>query len=122
MVSDMLTCSLLMTPAAAKAGSKFLELGTGKGLSTSWIFSGVSFDSPLALVDHDARFLAIAEKYLCNHQRLLLIEADLMDDMLPQPNWPEGQAEKARIPVAGLEAGMILSRPYLLGLKESSLP
>ncbi|MBZ5856617.1 O-methyltransferase [Flavihumibacter profundi] len=122
MVSDILTCSLLKTPTAAKAGSEFLELETGKGLSTSWIFDGMSPDSTLALVDNDSRFLAIAEKYLCNDQRLLLVEADLMDDMLPQPNWPEGQAEKARIPVAGLEEGMILSRPYLFGLKESSLP
>jgi predicted O-methyltransferase YrrM len=37
MASDVLTCSLLRTLASAKPSGKFLELGTGTGLSTSWI-------------------------------------------------------------------------------------
>ncbi|HEY2720855.1 MAG TPA: hypothetical protein VGI82_03980 [Chitinophagaceae bacterium] len=37
MASDVLTCSLLRTLAASKPSGKFLELGTGTGLATSWI-------------------------------------------------------------------------------------
>lgn len=35
MASDILTYSLLRTLATSKPGGKFLELGTGTGLSTS---------------------------------------------------------------------------------------
>jgi predicted O-methyltransferase YrrM len=41
MASDVLTCSLLKTLAATKPSGKFLELGTGTGLSTSWILDGL---------------------------------------------------------------------------------
>ncbi|WP_310586228.1 hypothetical protein [Lacihabitans soyangensis] len=37
MPSDILTCSLLKTLAASKPNGKYLELGTGTGLSTAWI-------------------------------------------------------------------------------------
>jgi hypothetical protein len=70
----------------------------------SWNFDGMSTDSTLASVDNDARFLAIAQKYMCAEQRQLLVEAGLIDDMLPQPNWPEGPAEKVGKRVADLES------------------
>jgi predicted O-methyltransferase YrrM len=136
MASDPLTCSLLRTLAASKPGGKFLELGTGTGLSTAWILDGMDFSSTLVSIDNEARFLEIAESFLGNDQRLELITTDggewvennrnkkydyifadtwhgkyllldevlsmlttgglyIIDDMLPQPNWPEGHAEKA---------------------------
>ncbi|MCW3111956.1 MAG: SAM-dependent methyltransferase [Segetibacter sp.] len=136
MASDPLTCSLLRTLAASKPAGKFLELGTGTGLSTAWILDGMDFSSTLVSIDNEARFLEIAESFLGNDQRLELITTDggewvennrnkkydyifadtwhgkyllldevlsmlttgglyIIDDMLPQPNWPEGHAEKA---------------------------
>lgn len=135
MASDVLTCSLLRTLAASKPSSKFLELGTGTGLSTSWILDGMDAGSSLISIDNDEKFLKIAREYLSNDNRLELICVDgdewiernkqqkfdfifadtwhgkyllldealgmlnkggfyIIDDMLPQPNWPEGHAEK----------------------------
>lgn len=136
MASDVLTCSLLRTLAATKPAGKFLELGTGTGLSTAWILDGMDAASSLVSIDNEATFLEIAEKFLGNDKRLQLITTDgadwvehnlkqkydyifadtwhgkylllddvlsmlnkgglyIIDDMLPQPNWPEGHAEKA---------------------------
>lgn len=136
MASDILTCSLLRTLAATKPTAKFLELGTGTGLSTSWILNGMDEDSTLVSVDNSAEYLAIAQKFLGHDERLQLILADggqwvednkdkkfdyifadtwhgkyllldevlemlntgglyIIDDMLPQPNWPEGHDQKA---------------------------
>ncbi len=136
MASDVLTCSLLRTLASSKPGGKFLELGTGTGLSASWILDGMDEDSTLTSIDNDSKFLEIAQSFLSDDKRLKLICADgaewveanrdqkydyifadtwhgkyllldevlsmlnkgglyLVDDMLPQPNWPEGHHEKA---------------------------
>jgi predicted O-methyltransferase YrrM len=144
MASDVLTCSLLRTLAASKPGGKFLELGTGTGLSTAWILNGMDNQSTLTSIDNDAKVLAIAESFLANDKRLQLICIDgatwveenknqhydyvfadtwhgkyllldevlamlnkgglyIVDDMLPQPNWPEGHHEKATALIKTLE-------------------
>jgi predicted O-methyltransferase YrrM len=136
MASDVMTCSLLRTLAASKRRSKFLELGTGTGLSTSWILDGMDEESTLVSIDNDDKFLDIARKFLEKDSRLQLISTDgaewvnhhagqkfdyifadtwhgkyllleevlamlnpggfyIIDDMLPQPNWPEGHDLKA---------------------------
>jgi predicted O-methyltransferase YrrM len=136
MASDVLTCSLLRTLAASKPAGKFLELGTGTGLSTSWILDGMDSSSTLTSVDNDSNFLAIAQANLAEDDRLDLVCVDggewieenkakkydyvfadtwhgkylmldetlamlnkgalyIIDDMLPQGNWPDGHAEKA---------------------------
>lgn len=136
MPSDILTCSLLRTLAASKPASKFLELGTGTGLSTSWILDGMDSNSTLISFDNDETLLLIAQTFLGQDKRLNLIQSDgeewiqtnlgqkfdyvfadtwhgkyllldevleminiggfyIVDDMLPQPNWPEGHQEKA---------------------------
>lgn len=135
MASDALTGSLLRTLATSKPSGKFLEMGTGTGLSTSWILDGMDAKSSLISIDNDEKFLKIAEEYLGNDKRLELICMDgaewfeqnkqerfdfifadswhgkyllrdeaismlnkggfyIIDDMLPQPNWPEGHAER----------------------------
>ena len=145
MASDIHTCSLLKTLAASKPGSRFLELGTGTGLSTSWILDGMDEDSILISVDNDAEFLKIAEHYLGQDPRVSLVHADgadwlsanglekfdyifadtwhgkylmldealnmlkpggfyIIDDMMPQPNWPEGHEEKAQNLIASLDS------------------
>jgi predicted O-methyltransferase YrrM len=136
MPSDILTCSLLRTLAASKPASKFLELGTGTGLSTSWILDGMDSNSTLISFDNDETLLLIAQTFLGQDKRLNLIQCDgeewiktnlgqkfdyvfadtwhgkyllleevleminkggfyIVDDMLPQPNQPEGHQEKA---------------------------
>ena len=136
MPSDILTCSLLRTLAASKPLGKFLELGTGTGLSTSWILDGMDNDSTLISIDNDVMFLEIAKNNLGFDKRLNLVVKDaakwiednktqrfdyifadtwhgkyllldevlsmlnkgglyIIDDMLPQPNWPDGHQEKA---------------------------
>ncbi len=100
--------------------------------------------STLVSVDNDAKFVAIAEDFLGNDNRLKLLVTDggtwvkenkdnkfdyiftdtwhgkylmleqvlamlekggvyIIDDMLPQPNWPDGHAEKATNLIAYLE-------------------
>ena len=76
MASDVLTCSLLKTLAATKPSGKFLELGTGTGLSTSWILDGLDEHSTLTSIDNDAKFLAIAKDFLSGDERLTLVETD----------------------------------------------
>jgi predicted O-methyltransferase YrrM len=136
MASDIFTCSLLRTLAASKPGGKFLELGTGTGLSTAWILDGMDSTSSLISVDYDEKLLDVANKFLGNDNRLDLVCSDgekwindnkqqtfdyifadtwhgkylllaealtmlnqgglyIIDDMLPQPNWPDGHHEKA---------------------------
>ncbi|WP_276359190.1 class I SAM-dependent methyltransferase [Daejeonella sp. H1SJ63] len=136
MPSDILTCSLLRTLATSKPAGKFLELGTGTGLSTSWILDGMDNDSTIISLDNDETLLQIARTFLGQDKRLDLVQSDgeewiksnkgqkfdyifadtwhgkyllldevlemiskggfyIVDDMLPQPNWPEGHQEKA---------------------------
>lgn len=76
MASDILTCSLLRTLAASKPSGKFLELGTGTGLSTAWILDGMDSASSLISIDNETKFLEIANKYLGNDRRLDLITTD----------------------------------------------
>ena len=145
MASDLATGSLLRTLAGSKPKGKFLELGTGTGLSTSWILDGMDKNSTLISIDFDEHFLSIARQNLGDDPRLKLelidgekwvesnrertfdyIFADtwhgkyllldevlemlnlgglyIVDDMLPQPNWPEGHAEKAEKFIEKLES------------------
>ena len=136
MPSDIQTCGLLRTLASTKPGGKFLELGTGSGLATSWILDGMDLSSVLTSIDHDESLLSIARSSLGDDKRLHLILSDgeewvmknkgsrydyifadtwhgkyllldevlgmvkpggiyIIDDMIEQPNWPDGHAIKA---------------------------
>ena len=75
MASETLTCSLLRTLAASKPGGKFLELGTGTGLSACWILDGMDAESRLTSVDNDVNVLILAQKHL-KDSRLNLVCAD----------------------------------------------
>ncbi|HTB98491.1 MAG TPA: class I SAM-dependent methyltransferase [Terracidiphilus sp.] len=136
MASEPRTGSLLQVLAASKPGGRFLELGTGTGLSTAWLLSGMDASSTLISVDTDPQVQAVAREILGNDTRLTLVLEDgaaflhrqiqhsfdlvfadampgkyealddalalvkpggfyVIDDMLPQPNWPEGHDQKA---------------------------
>ena len=144
MASEPLTCSLLRTLAASKPSARFLELGSGTGLSTAWLLDGMDSESHLTTVDNDESLLSILKRNLGADPRLKVVCSDgddylrslrgehfdfifadtwagkyrllhealellnpaglyVIDDMLPQPNWPEGHAEKVADLIATLE-------------------
>jgi len=143
-LSDPLLGSLLSTLAASKPKGKFLELGTGSGLSTSFLLHGMDRESSLISIDNDSTLVSIAEKYLGMDERIELVVGNgedlieeikdesidfifadtwpgkynhleetlsllkiggiyLIDDMLPQDNWPDGHNIKANNLVDYLE-------------------
>lgn len=136
MSSERKTGSLLSTLAATKPDGHFLELGTGTGLSSAWLLSGMNQSALLDSVDDDQTALEIAQRHLDSDRRVTfhncdgedfikqaqpdtydLIFADtwpgkyslldetlellkagglyVIDDMYPQPNWPDGHKDKA---------------------------
>ena len=134
MASDVLTGNLLQTLAATKPKGRFLEIGTGTGLSATWILNGMDSQSTLLSVDNNSELVSVAKQFLGSDPRLTLQFADgvelikslagqtfdfifadswpgkyntleetlrlvapsgfyIVDDMLPQPNWPEGHQQ-----------------------------
>jgi len=73
MSSEPLVGSLLRTLAASKNNARFLELGTGTGLSTAWILDGMSENSTLLTMDNDQNLLDVAAKYLGDDSRLSIV-------------------------------------------------
>ncbi len=144
MGSDVLTGNLLRTLAAAKPKGRFLEIGTGTGLSAAWILEGMDSHSTLLSVDNNPGFISVAQRFLGPDPRLILQMADggelieslagqsfdfifadswpgkythleealrlvapggfyIIDDMLPQPNWPEGHQQSVNELLAKLD-------------------
>jgi predicted O-methyltransferase YrrM len=138
MASEPKTGALLQVLAASKPGGRLLELGTGTGIATAWLLSGMDATSTLISLDTDERVQSVAREFLGEDPRLKLITHDgaaflwrqpkkcfdlvfadampgkyealdealaivkpggyyVVDDLLPQPNWPEGHAEKPPI-------------------------
>lgn len=136
MPSDHDVGRLLRTLAAAKPGGKFLELGTGLGLSLAWIRDGMDAGARVVSIEQDPQYVAFAAECFGCDDRVRVVCADgaawlddyvgdgfdlifadtwpgkyhhlepalnllkagglyVVDDMLPQENWPEGHAAKA---------------------------
>ena len=136
MDSDLHTGSLLKTLAASKPSGRFLELGTGTGLATAWILSGLDVNSSMITIENNELLIDVAKKYI-NDDRIEFLLADayewlkrysgekfdfifadampgkydlfdetiailnkggiyIIDDMLAQPNWPEGHDDKVK--------------------------
>ncbi len=55
MASEPKTGALLSVLAASKPGGRLLELGTGTGIGTAWMLSGMDADRTLDTVDVEAR-------------------------------------------------------------------
>ena len=144
MASELKTGALLAALAASKPAGRLLELGTGTGLGTAWLLSGMDAAARLDTVDTDADVVAVARRHLASDARVTfhvmdgaefirqaaqgtfdLIYADawpgkyshldqalsllraggiyLIDDLLPQSNWPQGHAAKVPVLVEALE-------------------
>jgi predicted O-methyltransferase YrrM len=145
MASEPKTGALLAALAAAKPGGRFLELGTGTGIGTSWLLDGMDAAARLETVDTDPRVVEVARAALGADARVTfhvqdggaflaaatpasydLVYADawpgkfshldvalallrpgglyVIDDLLPQANWPDGHGDKVRALVADLDA------------------
>jgi predicted O-methyltransferase YrrM len=144
MPSDVYVGSLLKTLISSKPNGKFLELGTGIGLSLSWMISGMDEQSTLITLDNDAHLIDIAKEYFSADQRLEILCEDgtewiknykgekfdlvfadawpgkyseieevlglikvggfyVIDDMVAQPNWPEGHDSNVEELISYLE-------------------
>ncbi len=144
MPSDLFVGTLLKTLMSSKPNGKFLELGTGIGLSLSWMIDGMDSHSKLISVDNDPKLITIAKEFFGLDHRVELVCQDgtrwiqnykgakfdlifadawpgkyseldevlkilkvgglyVIDDMLPQPNWPEGHDVNAKNLIAHLE-------------------
>lgn len=138
MASEQHTGALLQVLAASKPGGKLLELGTGTGIGTSWLLSGMDEIATLTSVETDEQVQSVAHEILGSDPRLNLILEDgagficrqpentfdlifadawpgkfelleetlrlvkaggfyLIDDLLPQPNWPAGHGSKVEM-------------------------
>src|SRR5690606_7004264 len=76
MPSDLQTGSLLRTLIASKPKGEFLELGTGTGLSLSWIVEAMDNESNVVSIDNCDEYLSIANKYFENDTRVNIICQD----------------------------------------------
>ena len=134
MPSDLYIGTLLKTLIASKPKSQLLELGTGIGLSLSWMIEGMDADSRITSIDNDPKLIKIANRFFENDERVTLLCDDgsdwlknyggakfdlifadawpgkyseiedvlslikkggfyIIDDMIAQPNWPEGHQQ-----------------------------
>jgi len=134
MPSDLYVGTLLKTLITSKPKSNILELGTGIGLSLSWMIDGLDSESNIITVDNDSELIKIANSYFGDDERVEIICADaaewiktyrgnkfdlifadawpgkyseidevlnlvkvggfyVIDDMIAQPNWPNGHQE-----------------------------
>jgi predicted O-methyltransferase YrrM len=79
MVSEPLVGSLLRTLVTSKPSGQFLELGTGTGVSTAWILSGMDSQSSLLTIDNDRAVVAIAKAHLKGDRRVTFKVSDAGD-------------------------------------------
>lgn len=107
MPSDLYIGTLLKTLITSKSKGRFLELGTGIGLSLSWMIDGMDADSKLITVDNDIELIKIAEQYFGNDERVEVVCQDGADwiknyqgekfDLVFADAWPGKYSETEEI-------------------------
>ncbi len=76
MPSDLYIGALLRTLTSSKPNGNFLELGTGIGLSLSWMVDGMDEESRLVSVDNDPKLIEIANQNFGQDRRLKIVCAE----------------------------------------------
>ena len=76
MPSDIYIGTLLKTLTASKPAGSFLELGTGIGLSLSWMIKGMDGNSKITSIDNDSELIEVAKMFFGEEERLELVCAD----------------------------------------------
>ena len=79
MPSDLYVGTLLKTLISSKPKANILELGTGIGLSLSWMIDGMDDDSKLITIDNDSKLVEIAKNYFVSDKRVEIICMDGAD-------------------------------------------
>ncbi|MDP5274291.1 O-methyltransferase [Chengkuizengella axinellae] len=79
MSCDLETGSILRTLAASKPESNILEIGTGVGVSTSWILEGMDTNSNLISIEMDKEAHQIAKQHLGKDERVTFVTMDGSD-------------------------------------------
>ncbi|TPN82829.1 O-methyltransferase [Aquimarina algicola] len=76
MPSDLYIGTLLKTLITSKPNSNVLELGTGIGLSLSWMIDGMDDKSKLISIDNDSKLIEIAKNFFGQNKQVEIICAD----------------------------------------------
>lgn len=76
MPSDLYIGTLLKTLITSRPKSNLLELGTGVGLSLSWMIEGMDAESMLTTVDNDPKLIEIAKTHFGEDKRIEIICQD----------------------------------------------
>jgi len=76
MCSDIHMGALLKTLVASKPAGNFLELGTGMGLSFSWMVDGMDIESTLISIDNNPRLIELAQSHFVEDEKVMLICTD----------------------------------------------
>src|SRR6202034_3361064 len=76
MASEPRTGALLQVLAASKPAGRLLELGTGTGIATSWLLSGMDKKSTLISVDISEEFQDVARRALSSDPRVTFVTQD----------------------------------------------
>ncbi len=75
MTAEMQLGSMLRTLAATRLGRRALHLGAGSGVLTAWLLDGMTDDSTLLAVEHDADLRSVLQRFL-SHDPRLSVSAD----------------------------------------------
>ena len=107
MPSDVYIGTLLKTLIASKPSSTVLELGTGIGLSLSWMIDGLDKASKLITVDNDPALIKIAKDFFGEDTRVEIVCQDGTEwiknyqgdsfDLVFADAWPGKYSEIAEI-------------------------
>ncbi len=76
MPSDLYIGSLLKTLLCSKPGGRFLELGTGIGLSLSWMIDGMDENSRLITIDNDPQLIDVNMQFFGHDDRVQILCED----------------------------------------------
>ncbi len=85
LASETRTGALLRALAASKPGGRLLELGTGTGVATAWILSGMDAHATLTSVDISSAHQHVAREFLGHDTRLTLVLEDGHQFLKRQP-------------------------------------
>ncbi|MEM6805248.1 MAG: class I SAM-dependent methyltransferase [Bacteroidota bacterium] len=76
MPSDIFIGTLLKSLVTSKPVAQILELGTGIGLSLSWMLEGLNVVSKITSIDNDPQLIEIAQGFFGSDPRVELVCAD----------------------------------------------
>lgn len=76
MPSDVYIGTLLKTLITSKPKANLLELGTGIGLTLSWMIDSMDQNSKLTTIDNDSALIEIAKDFFGHHKNVEIICED----------------------------------------------